>query len=262
MTATKLLEKYSTGERDFSFVSLTGLVNFAGECLIDINFSHANLSEARLSGADLSWANLTGADLSQTDLNKAVLIETNLSGADLTGANTKDILFCRTIMPYGDIKSDRTRVITTQQLLERYEKGDRRFPGVVIPRADLRDRDLRGINLSHREVMKILKYPPYLPYANLSGANLEESNLRGVNLRGANLSGANLSDAILKGANLTNANLRGANLFRTNIEGVNFTGADLTGAEIIENCLYWLTFFHNTTLPNGEIIVGPISYSD
>ena len=246
MDRKELLRRYAVEERDF-----TG-----------VNLRHVNLSGDDLRGINLSWADLTGADLTGTDLGGAVLIETNLGGADLTSTILKDALFCKTIMPYGSIKSDPIRVITIQQFLNRYAAGERRFPGLVIPRADLSNKDLRGISLSHHEVRDILKYPPYLPYANLSGANLEGINLMAVNLKGANLSNANLSKTILRDANLTDVNLRGANLLGADIEGVNFTRADLTDARIDGHSLYWLTFFHNTTLPNGEVIVEPTRYVD
>lgn len=246
MDREELLRKYAADERDFS----------------EFNLRHINLSGADLRDINLSWADLTGADLSGANLTGADLIETNLNGADLTNTVLKDALFCRTIMPYGTIKSDSTRVITTQELLERYAAGERRFPGLVIVRADLRNQDLQGINLSYRDIKQRLKFRPHLPKANLSGANLEGSSLIRINLRRANLSQINLSESVLSGANFTEVNLRGANLLGADIEGVDFTRADLTGARIDKYSLYWLTTFENTTLPNGEIIVERTFYSD
>lgn len=241
MDREELLGRYAADERDFS----------------EFNLSHINLSGTDLMDINFSWANLSGTDLSGTDLSRAVLIETNLNGADLTNTVLEDALFCRTIMPYGTIKSDSTRVITPQQLLDRYAAGERRFPGLVIVRADLRNQDLRGINLSYRDIKQRLRFRPHLPKANLSGANLEGSSLISINLRGGNLSNINFSESVLRGANFTDVNLRGANLLGADIEGVNFTRADLTGARIEEHSLYNLTVFHNTTLPNGEFIAEP-----
>lgn len=246
MDREELLRRYAADERDFS----------------EFNLRHINLSGADLSDINLSWADLTGADLTGADLSRTVLIETNLNGADLTNTVIEDALFCRTIMPYGTIKSDSTRVITTQQLLERYATGERRFPGLVIVRAELRNQNLQGINLSYRDIKQRLKFRPHLPKANLSGANLEGSFLRGTNFKDGNLSTTNLFEANLEGVNFTNVNLRGANLLKANLEGVDFTRADLTGARIEQHSLYWLTTFENTILPNGEIIVEHIFYSD
>ncbi|TAE58385.1 MAG: pentapeptide repeat-containing protein [Nostocales cyanobacterium] len=165
-------------------------------------------------------------------------------------------------MPYGGIKSDSTRVVSTQEFLRRYITGERRFPSIVLHRADLRGQDLRGIILTHHEVLKQLKYPAHLPCANLSGANLEECSLAGVKFRGADLSRANLYRAILRGADFSYTNLSGANLLYAEMEGVDFTGANLTGAIVDEQGLYWRTFFRSTTMPDGEFIVDPSCLSD
>lgn len=69
---------------------------------------------------------------------------------------------------------------------------------------------LIGIILTHVEVLKQLKYPSHLVYANLKGANLEESSLVGVKLRAANLSGANLYRAILRGVAFSYTKLEGS----------------------------------------------------
>jgi hypothetical protein len=90
--------------------------------------------------------------------------------------------------------------------------------------ADLRDADLRGINLSF--------------------ANLQETDLRGVDLSGANLTFSALSGADLRGANFSGADLSSSNMSRTRlgykppytvleeakVEGAIFTGAQLAWA--------------------------------
>lgn len=292
MDAEEILKWYAAGKRNFSRVDLSKGVTLEEAYLIEINLSKANLysidlhhsdlsnadlkstnlekadlrftwlTNANLRYANLTGADLTGADLTGADLTGAVLIETNLNGSDLAGTKTEDTLLCRTIMPYGSIESDPKRVISTQEFLKCYTAGNRRFPGIVLHRADLRGQDLRGIILTHHEVLKQLKYPAYLVYANLSGANLEECSLVGVKFRGADLSGANLYRAILRGVDFSYANLRGANLLYAEMEGVNFTGADLTGANVDEQGLYWRTFFRNTTMPDGTVIVEATSYGD
>lgn len=86
--------------------------------------------------------------------------------------------------------------------------------------ADLRRRDLSGIDLVH---------------VNLSDADLSRAELQGVSLVDSNLSGAllfdaNLKDARLDGADLTAASLRGANLVSARAINANFTDADMRGA--------------------------------
>ena len=121
-----------------------------------------------------------------------------------------------------------------EEILKRYQNGDRLFAevdltGVHLTRADLTGADLRGANLSDAN----------LSDANLSGANLTGANLTGARLTGAHLSeahlyGANLSGANLTGANLSGANLSGANLYGANLYGANLYKVDLTGADLTE----------------------------
>jgi pentapeptide repeat protein len=59
--------------------------------------------------------------------------------------------------------------------------------------------ELRGANLSRK---------------NLSGVTLENTDLRGTNFSSADLTGSNFSNADLRGADLRNAHLQGANLLR------------------------------------------------
>lgn len=241
MNREELLRIYTTGKYDFS----------------ELNLSHLNLSGTNLTGADFSGADLTG-----TDLTGAVLIETNLNGADLTNTILEDALFCRTIMPYGSIKSDSTRILTVQQLLELYAAGERKFPSIVISRADLRNKNLRGINLFDPKRNDYPIYRSYLLNSDLSGANLEGSLLENISFRKSDLSNINLSEATLRGIDFTGVNLREANFSRADTEGIDFTRTDLTGAKIAEHSLYWLTTFENTTLPNGDIIVERTFHSD
>ena len=66
-------------------------------------------------------------------------------------------------------------------------------------RADLRNADLRSVDLS--------------------GAYLRSADFRGANLLNADLSGADLRGAYLLNANLLNADLRGANLLNADLSG-------------------------------------------
>ena len=246
MNREELLRIYAAGKYDFS----------------ELNLSHINLSGTNLTGADLSGTNLTGADLSGADLTGAVLIETNLNGADLTNTILEDALFCRTIMPYGSIKSDSSRILTVQQLLKLYAAGERKFPSIVISRADLRNKNLRGINLFDPKSSDYPIYRSYLLNSDLSDANLEGSLLENISFRKSNLSSINLSEATLRSIDFTDVNLRDANFSRADTERIDFTRTDLAGARIAEHSLYWLITFENTTLPNGKVIVERTFHSD
>src|SRR5579883_3212089 len=101
---------------------------------------------------------------------------------------------------------------------------------------DLRNADLKAVNLSGVDLIRA-----DLREADLSGANLDNAVLVEADLSGVNLSGANLS-ADLKGANLSRANLSGANLTR-----VDFTKANLTRTNFTQAIIGW-TRFRNVDL--------------
>jgi uncharacterized protein YjbI with pentapeptide repeats len=187
---------------------------------------------------------------------------------------------CEEFCPGGDGCILEIKVMTAEELLERYAAGERDFSGVKLDRgAKLREADLRGVDLSNATLVRAK-----LDKANLSGANLSHTNLSGAWLEGANLSGANLgyaamSDSILADANLTGAILSSTDLRDCSLEGANLSGADLTGtwigrpsfkganltdvdlsqAEIdlpggIENPRIEGAVLSNTTLPDGTNI--------
>ena len=109
--------------------------DLSGANLSRADLTRADLSEANLKGADmryadLSRANLKGADLSGVDLSRAILryadlTSANLSGANLSGANLRwadfsgadlkgvglrdakidDVIFCKTLMTWGEDNS-------------------------------------------------------------------------------------------------------------------------------------------------------------
>lgn len=67
---------------------------------------------------------------------------------------------------------------------------------------------------------------------NLQGANLKDADLRGVNLASANLKNANLSGAKMLAVNLQGANLQGADLSNADMLVVDLRDANLKGAKV------------------------------
>lgn len=117
-------------------------------------------------------------------------------------------------------------VMTAEELLERYEKGERDFSGIRLRGAFLNNAELAEINLSG---------------ADLNGADFCRTNLTKANLSRINLSGANLINAKLKQVNLSRANLSGANLtdikiLNSNLTQANLNGANISGENWIESC--------------------------
>lgn len=124
--------------------------------------------------------------------------------------------------------------ISTEELIQRYESGERNFCDIGLTRLDLSN-------------------------VNLAGVNLAGAKLRGANLTGANLADANLSHAYLICANLTRANLSGANLTWAILVGANLENTNLRGSTfryVQQN----MAVYCNTIMPDGSIEVGPYTY--
>ncbi len=105
--------------------------------------------------------------------------------------------------------------------------------------------DLRGADLSGRNLQD----------NNLSGAEMNHADLDGANLQNAFLPNAILTDATAKGANLQHADLAGAVLRAVDFTGANLqhadmTDADLTGANLAGAHTDQITW-SNTTCPDG-----------
>lgn len=108
--------------------------------------------------------------------------------------------------------------MTAEELLKRYQAGER---------------DFRGVNLSEEILL----------WSNLSGANFRGANLRGTNFNWANLSGVDLTAADLSEADLAWANLSKADLREANLSGANFSAASFNGADC-----------SNAIMPDGTIM--------
>mgnify|MGYP003627772502 CR=1 FL=1 len=94
--------------------------------------------------------------------------------------------------------------------------------------------DLRGANLSAKNLRAAHLMGAYLIGTNLSGSNLAGADLRGAWLTRANLKRANLHGADLRGARLVGADMAGANLRMTDFRDASLAGANLTGARLKE----------------------------
>jgi len=95
MSASELLERYASGERNFAGIRVWG-DKLDGAILSNANFSGSVLrgsmvgtdfTRSYLIGAELIQVNLRNAILQRTKLYRATLAQSILSGADLTLAN-------------------------------------------------------------------------------------------------------------------------------------------------------------------------------
>ena len=169
----------------------------------------------------------------------------------------------------------RREEITIEELLKRYEGGERNFAGIYLCYTDnvfnsvnlseiyLRGASFRdfgfyslpGVVLSRADLSDVFLYRQMLEGASFSRANLSnvclsQSNLRNSNLSWCNLSGSDLYNACFWGANLSGANLTGANMESVWLDGVKLSNVNLTGAVnvFLEGVIY-----DNTTMPDGSV---------
>ena len=124
-------------------------------------------------------------------------------------------LFCVTLILYGFIEDG---------WLKGAREGLYTLRSVALEKVDLRDSDLRGVEIRNAEAESIK-----LTGANLSGAKIKDAALIGANLEGADLREARLECTKFNDANFDNADLRNAKLLISNFKGATFIGADLRG---------------------------------
>jgi hypothetical protein len=120
--------------------------------------------------------------------------------------------------------------MTHEELIAKYEKGERNFRG-----ADLEGADLMGANLRYANLWGADLRDAVLRDANLMDADLRKADLRGADLEGANLLDANLWGADLRDAYLRGAYLKGADLMDANLQCANLQRANLEGANLSQS---------------------------
>lgn len=145
-----------------------------------------------------------------------------------------------------------------EELLRRYNTGERDFTGVKLPGIRLIDRRLGGIIFREADLNDaILDWTDLidadLSYANLRGVRLGEASLQRANLEGADLSGAVFAQTTFRGANLSYAKLRDAILTEFSFKNANLSYADLRGISGFSPLACKGAIFHETIMPDGSI---------
>lgn len=126
--------------------------------------------------------------------------------------------------------------MNAEELIRRYNGGERDFQWVNLQGADLEGAKLSG--------------------ANLSGANLSGAYLGWAKLREAELYGADLSGADLRGANLERANLQWAKLYQTRLSWTKLNGATLNDTVLERNKKTNKKTDGFEKIDNGEWLIG------
>lgn len=124
-----------------------------------------------------------------------------------------------------------------EEILAKYEAGERNFSGVIMCEVNFSRANLSGANFSNA-TLSLTNFSG----ANLSGVNLANAKLNVARFSGANMTNANLQGSILNVANLiradlTDALLNDATLIRTEMIRANLTRANLEGANLRESDL-------------------------
>jgi len=169
-------------------------------------------------------------------------------------------------------------LITPDELLERYQKGERNFAGLrmeantdnpdVLDGADLSNIILSGIywpgarlrDVNLTEAKLIGAYMPDadltladLTFADVSGATLRRACLECTNLTKARLEWTNLIEANLEGADTNNAIFEDSLLCQLNLMQVRPAGYDIDRIDIYcVRALLW-----NTVMPDGRFVAEP-----
>lgn len=169
-------------------------------------------------------------------------------------------------------------LITPDELLERYQAGERNFAGLrmkantdnpdVLDGADLSNIILSGIywpgarlrDVNLKEAKLIGAYMPDadftladLTWADLTAATLRRACFECTNLTGARLEGANLIQANLDGADTIDANFEYSFLFDLDLRQVRPAGSPIDDVEIY----YRFALVWNTIMPDGRFVAEP-----
>jgi uncharacterized protein YjbI with pentapeptide repeats len=178
MESRELLERYTRGQRDFTWVELNG----------------ALLAKTTLAGISLSRAKLNGATLESADLRRANLIK-----AELVNANLQHVTLTAALL----VKANLTEANLQRSHLDNADLSQAKLEGANLAEANLERANCTGANLTN---------------AQLTGANLKGVKLNRATLIGANLEGAIWKDVDWTDADLTEATMPDGSLYEVWIE--------------------------------------------
>lgn len=155
-----------------------------------------------------------------------------LGGKGLNSAQASDVMNLGSAILAGGIVS-MAAVWITQRLAEQQQRLVDRFQISLqsnLTGLDLRNKDMRGIYLSGKDLSFARLRDCSLDNAVLVEAILRSADLTGASIMNATLMDARLEDAYFTGACLDGSNLADANLERATLIGASVRNATLTGA--------------------------------
>jgi uncharacterized protein YjbI with pentapeptide repeats len=161
-----------------------------------------------------------------------------------------------------------TKVMTAEELLERYASGERDFSRAELSNTNLSELDLSGSDFTEAHMEGVILQGACLQNCNFLSASLSNANLINTDLRESNFLEATLYETNLSSANLTGtkfdlawlvgAILNTANLSNASLSGTSLENASLVDA-LLENTIFSYTTLVNTNMMNATLIGAQFS---
>lgn len=132
----------------------------------------------------------------------------------------------------SDVQPDLVGVDLRDLDLREINLSRARLEGTNFAHSDLRDANLSSSNLAGACLAFADLENAVLAFSNLTSTDLRAANLRNASLEDADLKHADMAHACLEGASLAYADLSHANLMDSDLMGANFKAANLENANV------------------------------
>ena len=277
MTAEELLERYASGEREFSGIRIQANENeaiFSGQDLSKINlagsvlsgnWNNINLSSALLFGVkgerwDLRGANLTRANFRGTLLDKCNLTDCNFtntflnglyctqvmiersdfSGADLSGAHFSDTSLSQLNLSGADLSGVKGMNTSMLEALGCLLENTRMPDGRIVERSSFR----QGMGMTAEELLK--RYAE--GERDFFGVELTDADLSRAtgwdidNPKGQVITGTVFTEAIFSRTDFSGNDMRACAMSGATLIQCKFIRADLSGCNFTDSDLSGANF--------------------
>jgi uncharacterized protein YjbI with pentapeptide repeats len=118
------------------------------------------------------------------------------------------------------------RVMSKDEILRRYNDGERNFSGIIAPNSDFSGMNMAGIIFRRAKLA-----PSVFKGCNLKGADFSFAEIQDSCFDNADLRNAKFPDAILFNSSFRNAKISGASFHNAKISDCDFKGCDINSAD-------------------------------
>jgi len=136
------------------------------------------------------------------------------------------------------------RATTAEELLSRYEAGERDFSYFQLNGANLAGIQLTDVTFFGGSLREANFHSARLAYVQFKAADLTGSCFSSATINGSDLIGTNFQQADLSGADLTGSHLGGADCARANMKSAQFNNVTLANAIFENTALNGAHLFH------------------